>query len=681
MYRLRLFLIFLFLLFTVSVNCQSTFIEMNSNISDAESLKIWMERYEELEEIAENKYNINCITRDQLEQLPFLSDELITNIVNYVDKYGPLLSKNELIAIKGMNYQTRILLNEFIEIGSAPIGRDSLHLSDVFRYGKQELLSRVDIPFNEKAGYADYPQSILDKYPNRKYQGNPLYTNLRYRFSYDDKVYFGLTAEKDAGEPFFSKFNKKGYDHYSAYVYLKNLGRLKTLALGHYRASYGYGLVLNMGFSMGKYYSLSGMNRFGRGITKFSSTSEDYYLQGVGATVQLASRLNLSAFYSYRKLDASVDSVFIRSLKTDGYHRTIGDNSKRKAVDNHLIGCNLDYNGQYFEFGLTAVYNHFNKMLNPTYRPYNKYYPRGQDFFNAGIYYKVFMKRFVFSGETAVDRHGFIATFNSLSYSPNVNTTLLFINRYYDKKYQGLNSNGFGENSRTQNELGFYLGLETNILRKINLVCYGDLFYFPYLKYRVDHDKTMGGEGVLQTSYSHSNSLSMLIKYSYKNKAQNYSSPSGIKYIIPYVRHRLHYQLSYSVNEQLLFKSYIEGICAGYRRQQNSLGMATGLSGKYQFKHFPLQTQLSASWFNTHDYASRIYIYEPGLLYAFSMSSFYGHGVRTALNLRYEFKKWLMIQGKLGWTHYFDRNRIGSGTDEIQGSNRMDLQLQLRVKF
>ena len=37
--------------------------------------------------------------------------------------------------------------------------------------------------------------------------------------------------------------------------------------------------------------------------------------------------------------------------------------------------------------------------------------------------------------ETAVDKQGKIATLNQLTYSPVVNTSLIVINRYYDKKY------------------------------------------------------------------------------------------------------------------------------------------------------------------------------------------------------------------------------------------------------
>ena len=101
--------------------------------------------------------------------------------------------------------------------------------------------------------------------------------------------------------------------------------------------------------------------------------------------------------------------------------------------------------------------------------------------------------------------------------------------------------------------------------------------------------------------------------------------------------------------------------------------------GKYS-KHF-LQASLTGTWLHTQDYDSRIYVYEPGLLYAFSMNSFYGKGTRMAINLKYTWKNRFMIQAKWGWTHYKDRNRIGTDTEEIQGSDKADLQVQIRVKW
>lgn len=98
-----------------------------------------------------------------------------------------------------------------------------------------------------------------------------------------------------------------------------------------------------------------------------------------------------------------------------------------------MVGSNLSYDGKYFEGGFTVVYNVFNKMLNPVERLYNRYYPRGKYFYNVGVNYKWYKGKFIFSGETAVDKQGKVATLNQLTYSPAVNTSLIVINRYYDK--------------------------------------------------------------------------------------------------------------------------------------------------------------------------------------------------------------------------------------------------------
>ena len=678
--RKALLVLFICLL-SVSAFGQNTYIETYSNINDDLSVAQWMMRYEILQEIADHPININQTHQEELEQLPFLTDGMIKNILEHIDTYGPMLSINELTGVKGMDYYTRKLLEEFVYVGEPERSRNKISIRDIAQRNKEELFVRFDFPLNQKAGYANYPKEEIDKYRGKKYLGSPFYHNFRYRFNYQNKILWGMTGEKDAGEAFFTDYNKKGYDSYSGYFMIQNMGRIKALVLGNFKASFGYGLVMNMDFSMGKYYSVATMHRMGRGLNKYSSVSEGRRLRGAGLTYKLGKRWNLSWFYSFTNEDARVDSLFIKSFKTDGYHRTLLDLDKRNKSSNQLIGCNLDYNGKYVEFGLTGVYNKFNKVLNPDYKPYNAYYPRGRDFFNAGAYYKFFLNRFILFGETAVDKKGSIATFNSCSYSPNVNTTFLFINRYYSKKYQTIYANGFGENSKTQNELGFYLGLETNILRNLKLTCYADYYYFPWYRYRVDQQKTHGEEGVVQLSYSPINSLSMLIKYGIKDKAQNYTSAGETKYVLSYIRHRLHYQLHYTLNEQTQFKTNIEGIKAGYSGAESSLGFLIGETVKFGFPRFPLQTQISGAWFHTHDYASRVYMYEPGLLYSFAMSSFYGKGFRSSVNLKYEFKKWLLVQCKMGWTHYTDRDKIGSGTEEITGCNKVDIQVQARVKF
>ena len=105
------------------------------------------------------------------------------------------------------------------------------------------------------------------------------------------------------------------------------------------------------------------------------------------------------------------------------------------------------------------------------------------------------------------------------------------------------------------------------------------------------------------------------------------------------------------------------------------------LNGTAKFDINPIKLFVSGAWFKTDSYDSRIYMYEPGLLYSFSMQSFYGRGSRTAAGIQYNIKRYVSFQAKWGWTHYTDRDKIGTGTEEIQGSNKADIQLQLRVMW
>lgn len=82
--------------------------------------------------------------------------------------------------------------------------------------------------------------------------GPAVYHSLKYDFRYGDYLQMGIVGEKDAGEPLFALQNKKGYDYYSFYCLLKTSGRLKSLALGNYKLSFGQGLVLSTDFRLGK---------------------------------------------------------------------------------------------------------------------------------------------------------------------------------------------------------------------------------------------------------------------------------------------------------------------------------------------------------------------------------------------------------------------------------------------
>ena len=641
----------------------------------------WQNLMEDLAELKEHPININTATKLQLEKFPFLSDRLIENILYYIYKNGPMLTDKELMMVQDMDIHTARILKLFITFQQPDIERHQLTLKNILKYGKQELSTRVDIPFYTRVGYQSYTSEYINENPNKRYLGKSFYHNIRYQFRYSDKIYVGLTAEKDAGELFFAGKNQKGYDYYSPYLFVRDMGKLNALALGNYRLSYGYGLVMNTDFSMGKSATLFTLSNKTSGIKKHSSTDEYNYFQGIAGSIRISKRLTADAFYSYREMDGIVDNRFITSIKEDGLHRLPKDYEKKNSFNNQLIGSNIHYNGKYFEAGLTAVYNVFNRVLNTPLRTYNKYYPRGRDFFNMGMDYKFFWKDFILQGETAMDKNGKIATMNMLRYSPKESFQLLVMNRFYDVAYQSIYSRSISEGNLVQNESGFYIGLETSFLRYFKLMAYGDFFYFPYKKYQLSKNGTNGFDGVFQLSYSPCYQLDMFIKYRYKNKYKDFTPEDENKVILPYIQQKWKYQLNYSPTDELRLKTILDYVHNSHRKIKSSQGILIGQNVGYKLKKFPLQLDAGFAWFHTDDYASRISIYEKGLLYSFNIPSFFGKGERYTFNARYELNEHIIFQAKYALTHYRDRKIISSGLEQIEGNIKSDLYMQLRLKF
>ena len=649
--------------------------------NDEDNAYQWENLFEELSDLKENPLNINSATKEQLERFPFLNSQLIENILYYLYKYGAMVSINELMVVEDMDLATFRLLKPFITCQPLEEKTHTPTLKSILKYGKQELSARMDIPLYTRAGYQPFTSDYIKENPNKRYLGPSFYHNLRYKFRYTDKVYIGFTAEKDPGEPFFAGNNKKGYDYYSPYFYIRDFGKIRALALGNYRLNYGYGLVMNTDFNMGKTTALNTLLNRESGIKKHSSTDEYNYFQGIAGSIQLSEHFTADAFYSYRQMDGIVDNRFITSLKEDGYHRIPRDYEKKNSLTNQLIGSNIQYNGKNFELGLTAVYNFFNRVLNPTYRPYNKYYPRGSDFFNLGANYKFFLKKLTWMGEVAMDKDRRMAALNTLRYRPKANFQLIAMHRFYDVAYQSMYARSVGEGSMVQNESGFYLGMEADELWYFKLTAYIDFFYFPWKKYQMTKNGTRGIDGVIQLDYSPNHELDMFIRYRYKNKFKDYNPAEGDKITVPYIQQKGRYQLTYSPNDELVLKTTADVVHNAYQHKDPSKGFLIKQSIGYKFPKLPLQLDASVAWFKTDDYASRITVYEKSLLYSFSMPSFYGEGERFSFNTRYELNKHIVLQGKYACTHYRDREVISSGLEQIEGNLKSDLYFQVQFKF
>ena len=624
------------------------------------------ELYENLLELQRNGINVNSATREELLALPFLSEQQVMDILEYIHFHGALKSINELMSIESIDYSTRQLLQEFLYAGDKP-EKGFPSLKNIMTWGKNELSLYTKIPTYERAGDAS----------NGDYLGYPYKFWARYSFSYAKNVRIGIVASQDAGEPFFSQSNKYGFDQYSGFIQINGLGSVESLIVGRYSVSAGMGLVMNNSFSLGKTAMLQDFGRQRNALRPHTSASENGYMQGAAATIRLSDAIRLTPFLSYRKTDATLNiDGSISSLIYTGYHRTLSELNKKNNTSLTAGGMNARWNLEDFSLGATAVFTHINRPLSPNKSAtYKKIYPEGSNFFNASLNYSWLHYPFSVNGETAINANGAIATMNTLGWHLSQYVEVMGIYRFYSFNYYSLYANAFSEGGKTQNESGLYLGVRWQPKYGIDIQAYTDLAYFAWPRY-----------GVSQSSYAIDNMVSASYKtgkwllsgkYRLHFKQKDSKSASGISW---QTEHRLRIGAEWT-GDGWTSKSQLDFTSVSSTSESSSLSQGFMITENIGYDIGKWKIFAGGKYFNTDGYDSRLYSYERAMPHTFSFPAYYGHGIRYSLVATWSPSPTLQFNAKAGITDYFDRSTISSGQQQINASSACDIEMGLRWRW
>lgn len=615
--------------------------------------------FDALSDIASDKINLNEATREDIEQLLFLTPQQVEDLCEYLDRYAPLRSLNELKTVVSLDIERQRLLRCFVYVGEAPGERkDTISLKKLTERAKSELIAMGRIPLYERAG--DKEGYLGPKYKHW----------LRYTYT-SKHLKAGLIGSQDAGEPFFTHGNGWGYDHYSFYVVAKNIGKLKTLAVGRYRVKFGMGLVINNDFSFGKTASLYTTNS-SNAIRGHSSRSDYNYLQGAAATVTVAKGLDVSAFVSYRKIDAteSGDTAITTILKT-GYHRTATEMSHKNNTSQFAAGGNVRYTLGGLHIGATALYTSLDKTLSPnTSQLYRLYYPAGSRFANYGIDYGYVSHYVTAEGETAVDKDGAAATVNRVILKPSPNLSFTLLQRFYSYRYSALFAKCVSDGGRVQNESGMYVGTTWTAVSGTTVMAYVDYARFAWLRYQVS-DRSHSWDYYLAVTHRRG-PLTLYGRYRIRLRQCDNDDDSALM-AKNEQRGRVSATLDYGA-----WRAAVQG---DYSVATISHSHGYMLSGSGGYKHRAFDVDAGIAYFHTDDYNSRVYLYERSTLYNLSNSVFYGRGMRFYVKGRVDIVRNVDLIAKVGTTKYFDRDVISSSYQQVNGSSMTDIDLQLRWRF
>lgn len=645
----------------------------------------YIELGELIEEWLRRPIDINSPQAAQLAQWNIISDYDWQYLVDHIIRHGPLLDVLELQAIKGFDPDKVRLLQSITRAGDRGTTTQSVPLEKLLLRGQNEFYLRGGRTLEKAKGYLPNNEGITP------YEGSPDKIYFRYRHRYSTTLSYGVTGEKDAGESMFSGSNPRSFDFQSAHIALQHYRPwLPAVMLGDFTASFGQGLIMHSGFGAGKSSLVASIKRTGTPLRPYTSVDENNYLRGAGISIKPKAYITITAFVSQNQRDGNLvidtlrddqDEISeiqtdISSLQTSSLHRTRSEIEDKNAINLTQTGLSLSYKRRRSYMSVNALHSRLDIPLNRAPDVYNQFYFNGDQLTNLSADYGLWLGGVHFFGETAVSDNGAIATVNGLlaGIDRKVNVAVLF--RSYDKRYQSLTPNAFGESSLANNELGFYTGIEITPTTKWKIQLYHDMWKHHWLRFNIDAP-TDGNEIFGRITYTRKRRLEVYAQYRSKNTQYN-SRPTGAAIADIVDRNRSQYRIHFNnmLNPSLQLRTRLE-----WTRYRLAEGIEHGFMIYQDFVYKPLASPWQYSGrvglFDTDGYNSRVYTFENDLIYYYAIPAFNGRGLRYYLTIRYKGIRNLTAEVKFAQTRWLDVTSFGSGNDQIQGNRRSEIRAQL----
>ena len=636
---------------------------------------------QEMFQYQKNPININTASSSLLSGLRILSPVQVQNLVNYRNLLGNFVNIYELQAVPGWDISTiqklrpYVTVNENTDLFTSLKGR--------FKYGDNTILFRVSQVVEKSKGYAVDPNSGKNFYP-----GSPQRLLVRYRYNYKNMLQYGILGEKDGGEQFFKGGQKQGFDFYSFHFFAKNIGVIKSLAIGDYTVNMGQGLTQWMSMAFKKSPDVLSIKRQADVLRPYNSAGEINFHRGIGITLA-KKNLEGTFFASYKKVDANFvvgDSIqmqddLITALQNSGFHRTKSELADKGVQKQLAFGGNVAYQIKSFHVGLNAIRYSLKYPLQKQPEPYNLYALNGKSFGNYSTDYSYTYKNLHFFGEAAITDKKYTGFINGLLISTAANVDMSFVYRNISKGYQSLYSNAFTENTYPTNEKGYFFSITIKPTDAWRIEGYVDLYRFPWLKYRVNAPSS-GSDYVGQITYKPNKLFEIYTRFKSEMKSINYN-PNDLTFspVLPQPKQNWRTQFSYKLTGTFTFRSRVETVWFDKKGKASEKGflMYSDILYSPPLKH--LSGNIRLQYFETDGFNSRLYAYENDVLYSFSIPVFYGKGYRYYLNLNYDITKKLTIWGKFAQYFYPNQIKTGSSLDEINKNHKTELKIQLLYKF
>lgn len=621
--------------------------------------------------------NINYVDDETLQKLNILSPIQLSSFFEYRRLLGPFIDIHELQSIPFWNLSVIQKILPYLVCNNHKFSVDAL-LKRI-KNGHHLLLLRYSQALTIPKGY----DAINSEQPY--YVGPPFRLSLKYQYQHT-KFFKGIfLADKDPGEPFFGRSQPAGFDFYAGSISIQQLGCIQSILLGDYTVNIGQGLIQWQDFGVKKSSNLLSIKRSGQDIRPYTSFNENNFHRGAAVSLTYKS-YNLTCWGSRKKMDSNIyvdsitDKQFVTSFITDGLHQTASELDKKNNCTLMEWGASAK---KYFSNGDVSIHflrHSFDIPIQKSATLYNTFAFYGKNITNASLSYEFSKKNFHFFGETAYSDNNAWASINGafIAVSKNVDMALLY--RDVSRKYISLSASAITENTIPQNENGFFIGLQSQLHKSLQVTMYADFFSFPWIKYQVNEPST-GQEYFIQLSYQPSKKIEWLLRYKSQLHQENVNSFETPIFAIQNVYiQSIKSKWALKISNQFLFASNLEILKILKEGNKTEEGFLFGSNLSFHAFFFPIKATIGGAYFESDSYASRVYFSESDVSNITTIG-LYDKGFRGYVVMNMNLANNVKFSVKYNITYYPNKISIGEGNSQIIGNKMTECKAQLICTF
>lgn len=573
--------------------------------ADRESLVDTEEDWQSLQQLLRRPLLLNEASADDLAVFPFLTALHIEQLMLYRKHLGPLTALEELQAVPG--WEPALIRKILPYVAIEPPGNLAEKLKTDIKKADHQFLIRGST------------------------QGAVL---LRYRMN-APMIGANLTLEKDRGEQWWQ--GRKGFAFASAHIALRNLGVIRQWVVGDFSVSLGQGLLLWQGRGLYK-SSMAVMTKKQQAVlTPYRSSDENRFMRGSAIWLGKG-HWQCMAYVSRHGLDANLESDSIRggswitSFQNSGLHRTAGEKADRDAVQWTSMGAAIRYTEKRWSAGLHGLSHQFSLPLLRRPEPYNLFAMRGNALKGIGGTGSYSWRGVHAFGEIAWDGRRF-AGIGGVMVAADRNLDFSVLFRAADRSYHAFGASAFMENEEVSNEQGIYLGMSWRPYPAIVVDGYIDRFWFPWLKYRVNQP-SQGMDQMVQITWKPDRQTRILVRWRRLERTENEPGIANIRKSLSTFRSGLRFHVEQAITRQWEWRSRIEFSQLWRISHFRENGFMFFLECHWLSNKGKLAGNGRLAFFHTPSYNTRIYAYEPDVMYYSIIPANFGKGIQVFFNLR-----------------------------------------------